>query len=156
MVEAFGKPNGPRGYHLARACTLGVDAVEDFTVPARLAERELSARMGEFYALTERGAMAYRIGDYQAAVNFCEKSLQVDSKPGRAVVNWLWLALAHERLGKSDEARRWLNMATAWLDQYKQLPDRAEVELGLHPHNWLEALILRREAEALIPRAEKQ
>src|SRR5258708_30455970 len=27
MVEAFGKAGGPRGYHVARACTLAPDAV---------------------------------------------------------------------------------------------------------------------------------
>ncbi len=31
------------------------------------------------------------------------------------------------------------------------MPARAEEELGLHFHNWREAHVLRREAEALIP-----
>jgi hypothetical protein len=31
------------------------------------------------------------------------------------------------------------------------MPALAEKELGLHYHNWLEAHVLRREAEALIP-----
>ena len=80
-----------------------------------------------------------------------EQSLQADAKPGCAVLNWLWLALAHQRLGKSEEARRWLDKATAWLDQYRDgMPDRADDELGLHLHNWLEAQVLRREAETLL------
>jgi hypothetical protein len=63
----------------------------------------------------------------------------------------LWLALANERLGKAEEARRWLNKAQAWLDQYRDgMPARAEEELGLDLHNWLEAHVLRREAEGLI------
>ncbi|HEV3162937.1 MAG TPA: hypothetical protein VGZ22_02770 [Isosphaeraceae bacterium] len=33
---------------------------------------------------------------------------------------------------------------------------RAEAEVGLHLHNWLEAHVLRREAEALIQPAEKR
>jgi hypothetical protein len=36
------------------------------------------------------------------------------------------------------------------------MPDRAEEELGLHLHNWLEANVLRRKAEALIRPAEKR
>ena len=36
------------------------------------------------------------------------------------------------------------------------LPDRADETLGLHLHNWLEAHVLRREAEALIQPAEKR
>jgi hypothetical protein len=68
------------------------------------------------------------------------------------VLNWLWLALANERLGKAEEARRWLEKAQAWLDQYAEgMPARADDEFGLHLHNWLEAHLLRREAEALIP-----
>jgi hypothetical protein len=62
------------------------------------------------------------------------------------------LALANHRLGKAEEARRWLNKAQAWLDQYRDgMPAHAEEEFGLHLHNWLEAHVLRREAEALIP-----
>jgi hypothetical protein len=66
------------------------------------------------------------------------------------VVNWLWLALTHQRLGNVEEARRWLGKAQAWVDQHRDgMPARAEEELGLHLHNWLEAHILRREAEWL-------
>jgi hypothetical protein len=36
------------------------------------------------------------------------------------------------------------------------MPDRAEGELELHLHNWLEADVLPREAEALIRLAEKR
>jgi hypothetical protein len=67
------------------------------------------------------------------------------------VVNWLWLALANHRLGKTEDARRWLGNAQTWLDQYRDgIPPRADQELGLHLHNWLEAHVLRHEAEALI------
>jgi len=31
------------------------------------------------------------------------------------------------------------------------MPDLAEAKLGLHFHNWLEAHVLRREAEARLP-----
>jgi hypothetical protein len=31
------------------------------------------------------------------------------------------------------------------------MPARADAEFGLHYHNWLEAHVLRREAEAIIP-----
>jgi hypothetical protein len=54
-------------------------------------------------------------------------------------------------LGKTEEARRWLAKATAWLDQYREgMPARAEEGSGLRLHNWLEAHVLLHEAEALI------
>ena len=41
MIEACGKDEGPRAYHVARACTLAPDAVADASLPGRLAEKEL-------------------------------------------------------------------------------------------------------------------
>jgi tetratricopeptide (TPR) repeat protein len=152
MIEASGKAEGPRAYHGASACTLAADAVEDATLPGRLAETELQANAREFWSLTEQGALAYRAGGFQQAVPLFEQSLRTEPQSGRAVLNWLWLALSSQRLGKTEEARRWLDKAQAWLDQYGDgMPARAEEELGLHFHNWLEAHVPRREAEALIP-----
>jgi tetratricopeptide (TPR) repeat protein len=152
MSESSGKKGGPRPYHVARACTLASGAVADLSLPDRLAEKELKASGREFWSLTEQGALAYRAGRFQQAVPYFEASLRADSSPGRAVLNWLWLALAEQRLGNADEARRWLNRAQAWLDQYRDgMPARAFEEVGLDLHNWLEAHVLRREAEALIP-----
>ena len=149
MIEMCGKSGGPRSYHVARTCTLAPDAVADPSLPGRLAEKELKGSAQEFWSLTEQGALAYRAGRFQQAVPFFEQSLQADPRPGRAVLNWLWLALANQRLGKTDEARRWLSKAQAWLDQWPDgMPARAQVEFGLHLHNWLEAHVLRREAEA--------
>jgi hypothetical protein len=45
------------------------------------------------------------------------------------VLNWLWLAQTNQRLGKAEEARRWLDKAQAWLDQFGDgLPARADEE----------------------------
>jgi tetratricopeptide (TPR) repeat protein len=152
MIEKCGKPGGPRAYHIARACTLVPDAVAEASLPGRLAAMELQSSVREFWSLTEQGALAHRAGRHEEAVAFFERSLQADSKPGRAVLNWLWLALANERLGKAEEARRWLAKAQAWLDQYDGgISVNAEEKLGVHFHNWLEAHVLRGEAEALIP-----
>jgi tetratricopeptide (TPR) repeat protein len=152
MVERCGKATDLRAYHVARACTLAPGAVADGAQPGRLAEAELKAHAGEFWSLAEQGALHYRAGRFQEAVPLLEQSLRADPKPGRAVLNWLWLALAEQRLGKAEEARRWLGKAQAWLDQYGDgMPDRADEALGLDLHNWLEAHVLRREAEALLP-----
>jgi serine/threonine-protein kinase len=157
MVDRCGKTVNLRAYHVARACTLAQDAVADSSLPERLAERELETYAGQFWSLTEQGALHYRAGRFAEAAALFEQSLRADPKPGRAVLNWLWLALAQQRLGKTEEACRWLHKATTWLDQYTEgMPLRADEELGLDLHNWLEAHVLRREAEALIRPAGKR
>jgi serine/threonine protein kinase/tetratricopeptide (TPR) repeat protein len=152
MVERCGtKAPDLRAYHVARACTLAGGAVAEASLPGRLAETELKDHAGDFWSLTEQGALHYRAGRFREAVPLFEQSLRADPKSGRAVLNWLWLALAHQRLGQAAEARRWLGKAQAWLDRYSDgMPARAEQGLGLHLHNWLEAHVLRREAEALL------
>ena len=85
------------------------------------------------------------------AATLLERSLQADSKPGRAVLNWLWLSLVEQRRGKPAEARAWLEKTTKWLDLYpKGIPVVPDDATGLHLHNWLEAHVLRREVEALL------
>src|SRR5439155_18740794 len=151
MIEVGDKAGGPRSYHVARACTLAPDAVAEAALPGRLAEKDLQGAANQFWSLTEQGALAYRAGRFPEAVPLFERSLRANPKPGAAVLNWLWLALSHQRLGKAEEARRWLGKAQSWLDQYGDgMPARAEAEVGLHLHNWLEAHVLRREAETLI------
>jgi serine/threonine-protein kinase len=151
LVERCGQTPQLRAYHVARACTLAADSVADAGRPGRLAREELTTSGKEFWSLTQQGALHYRAGRFQEAVPLLEQSLRAEPKVGRAVLNWLWLALANQRLGKAEEARRWLSRAQRWLDRYGAgMPRRAEEELGLHLHNWLEAHVLRREAEALL------
>jgi hypothetical protein len=68
------------------------------------------------------------------------------------VLNWLWLALAYQKMGNPKEARRWLDKAADWLDQQGGRMPRESSVMGSHLHNWLEAHVLRQEAEALLAR----
>jgi tetratricopeptide (TPR) repeat protein len=157
MIEACGKDGGPDPYLVARACTLAPDAVAETSRPGRLAEKALQAAARQFWSLTEQGALAYRAGRFQEAAPLFEQSLRANPRPGAAVVNWLWLALTNHRLDKAEEARHWLVKAQAWLDQYRDgMPADAEQVVGLGLHNWLEAHILRREAEALFQPTGRQ
>jgi tetratricopeptide (TPR) repeat protein len=157
MVERCGKSPDLRAYHVARACTLSPDAVADASLPGRLADDELKSAAGQFWSLTEQGALHYRVSQFREAAELFEQSLRAKAEPGQAVLNWLWLALVKQRLGETADARRWLDRAAAWLDQFHDgMPARAEEELGLHLHNWLEAHVLRREAESTVPSLEKR
>jgi serine/threonine-protein kinase len=147
MLERCGQTRGVRPYHAARACTLAPDSVGDAARPGRLADAELKEHSREFWSLTEQAALLHRGGDSAAAVPLLKQSLEADPRPGTAVVTWLWLALACEKLGQPAEARQWREKAGRWLDSHREgMPPDAEKTLGLHLHNWLEAHVLRAEA----------
>src|SRR5262249_42187614 len=134
----------------SRACTLAPDSAKDPALPGRQAADELMQNKGAFWSLTEQGALAYRAGRHDEAAALLEQSLKADDKPGRAVLNWLWLSLVEQRRGKPTEARTWLDKATKGLGGEPPGPAGPDDAKGLHLHNWLEAQVLRREAEKLL------
>src|SRR5262249_21230050 len=114
---ACGQATPPmRAYLVVRACTLAPDSTVD---PAQLflfyAKEVGNGR--EAWALTENAAWFFREGQPGFAVGSAESGLVADGRPGQAVLNWLWLALAYQKLGNPKEARRWLEKAACWLDQ---------------------------------------
>ena len=64
------------------------------------------------------------------------------------------LALANLKRGNTSEGRLWLGKAALWLDQLGDRMPRETRDLGLHRHAWLEAHVLRREAEGLLRAAD--
>jgi hypothetical protein len=69
------------------------------------------------------------------------------------MLNWLVLAMAHQRLGHGEQARNWFDKAVQWRkDHTLQGSDKKEFlsPPGLHPSDWLELNVLIREAEALM------
>jgi serine/threonine-protein kinase len=146
------QPKGPiRPYLVARACTLAPNSADDPAEPARLALDELSGNRNACWSLTERGALAVRAGQFDQTVPLLERSLAADGRPGRAVLDWLWLALAYQKMGSPKEARQQLAKAVAWLDQQGGRMPHETIPMGSHRHNWLEAQVLLQEAKTLLP-----
>jgi serine/threonine-protein kinase len=148
------QPKGPmRPYLVARAWTLApVSEIE--MKHLFVAESEVNRNQAEPWAAIELGAMMFRKDYPKLALRTLESGLIADGRPARAVLNWLWLAMCHHKMASPIEARRWLAKATDWLDQQgTQMPLDAQA-MGAHRHNWLEAHILRREAEALLSSAK--
>jgi len=142
-----------RSYLVARACTLAEGSADDPELPARLSQGELFGNRKEFWSLTEQAALHVRAGRAARGVDVAEVSLRVDDRPARAVLNWLWLALACHKMGKEAEARRWLDRAANWLDQQGEMPHQTSMLSTImagHRHNWLEAHALFQEAKTLL------
>jgi tetratricopeptide (TPR) repeat protein len=95
-------------------------AARDPSRAVRLAERAaaLDPEVGAYWDTL--GVARYRAGDWAGAVAALEKSRGLGSDEART---WLFLALAHERLGHADEARRWYDRAVGYLNSLPFPPE---------------------------------
>jgi serine/threonine protein kinase/WD40 repeat protein len=88
----------------------------------------------------------YRAGQFDQALQSFTKA---NVKTWRySELCWFGLALVHHRLGHPDEARRCLAKGIQWLE--REGPLRPGQPAKIHPLNWLEAQLLRREAEEML------
>jgi tetratricopeptide (TPR) repeat protein len=99
------------------------------------------------------GAAHYRAGDWQECARAVEKSLELS--PLNQGFDWLFLAMANYRMGKPDEAKRWLGQAEAWVARLDARKFRHPQEEALWLSQRGDCLRLRDEAEQLI-RGEKK
>jgi tetratricopeptide (TPR) repeat protein len=96
------------------------------------------------------GAVAYRRGCYQEALRYFDEAAK-DFAP--RPWDWLFLAMAHQRLGHAGEARHFLAKAVAWIDEADNPGAREGKVSGPSWFGWFEPVevrSLRREAEALL------
>jgi uncharacterized protein HemY len=61
------------------------------------------------------GVARYRHGQFQEAIAALQKSM--DLRSGGDPNDWLFLAMAHWRLGNKEQARRWYGKGVEWLEQ---------------------------------------
>jgi tetratricopeptide (TPR) repeat protein len=93
------------------------------------------------------GLVLYRAGRFDDAVTSVQQSMQARSGDG-AITDWLILALSHHKLGHSDQSRKWLEKAAAWIDEFVTNSSRKSGEFFWD--ELLECRIMRAEAESLI------
>jgi tetratricopeptide (TPR) repeat protein len=77
---------------------------------------ELTPKAGSYWKTL--GMAHYRAGDWKAAVAALDKSREL--RPGGDGVVQLFLAMAHRKLGNSDEARKAYDQAVQWLEKNKE------------------------------------
>jgi WD40 repeat protein/Flp pilus assembly protein TadD len=153
---------------VAWACAVGPGAAADLGPAVRLAEQSVAARPDDDARLTTLGGVLLRAGRAEEAIPRLRQAIQRRKRD--QVSDELLLALAYQRLGQDEEARRWLAQATAWFDR-QQRPLQAAAVAGagaagpwaqlpavaapppdprartLGWEVWLELTLLRREAE---------
>jgi hypothetical protein len=67
----------------------------------------------------------YRLGAWKDSINALNKSIELQ-KDGGDPAQWLFLAMAHQRLDNKAEARRWYDRALQWME--KNAPKDEELQ----------------------------
>jgi tetratricopeptide (TPR) repeat protein len=93
--------------------TCGDVTLRDPEQAAQLAERAVSLMPKSATYHNTLAAALYRRGDYQAAAEALQKSLELAS--GGHAFDWFLLAMVHHQLGDAPKAQAWLAKAESWL-----------------------------------------
>jgi tetratricopeptide (TPR) repeat protein len=138
---------------LALLCFLAPDAVLDPGVPARLAELGVGFHPTSPWYLLTLGAARHRTGFPEEATLYLRWALQQRwpdpaLRESRTAITSLLLSLAYQRLGRTDEARRWRDEGVRRLVPLTPRGDTGDV--GWDYFVWMMAEVLRREADALL------
>jgi tetratricopeptide (TPR) repeat protein len=146
-LAALGRPPSAAAANLtAWTCVLAPGAGADSARVVALAERAVAADPKQQHNyLNTLGAALYRAGRSEEAVRRLGEALQAHGQGG-VVEDWLFLALAHQRLGHGADARQWLDRAIRVLD------DAAGPVMSWSQR--LQRQFLRAEAEALLQGAK--
>jgi WD40 repeat protein/tetratricopeptide (TPR) repeat protein len=150
-IERFtGSTDRGAANDVAWLCALGPDALPDFAGAVALARTAVAAPSGEATnrqsLLNTLGAVLYRAGQHQEAISTLNEALDAHGSGGTAW-DWVFLAMAHHRLGEADEARRWLHKVSEAIQGNATGPLRSDA--------WVpetELKVLHEEARALMPR----
>jgi WD40 repeat protein/tRNA A-37 threonylcarbamoyl transferase component Bud32 len=133
IVARFGTASDPDLAHeVAWDCVLAADAVDDREIPVRLARTALASFSGNMkhFAHNTLGAALYRAGRFAESIIQLNQSIEVTGGGGYPQ-DWVYLAMAHHRLGHRNESRHWLDR----LLEYEKGRTRAfswdEIEIGI-------------------------
>jgi len=149
-LEHYGPSEDPLIGEAARACLVGPDAMDDPSVPRRLAETALSREPKSPWLHYVLGLADFRAGQYQGAVEHLGESLKHGNWVA-APLNYPVLAMAHHQLGHRDETRQWLEKAHGRrTDSTRGVKPRQAMSSSAVWWDRLEFQLLLREADALV------
>jgi hypothetical protein len=135
MLETF-RTNGKRSWleFTAHAYALAPDGPAEGARAVELAERRMAVISGNPWCGHVLAMALYRAGRFADADVQVRNHLVSNPAWEYGVVDWLILAMANQRLGRPDEARRWLKRADGWVaTRLHDRPGRAHQAI---PENW--------------------
>jgi tetratricopeptide (TPR) repeat protein len=131
---------------VAWTAVLAPDTVDDLDPYLQLVKGAVASNPQNYVYAYTFGAALYRGGKFREAARQLAEANKLHDKGGTAY-DCLFLAMAHHRLGRADEATTCLNKGVQRIDHRLQAKSVSWVQR-------LEFQLLRREAEALIKRSE--
>jgi tetratricopeptide (TPR) repeat protein len=125
-MAAFRKAIAIKPDYAAAHCNLGLMFARQGQFEIALAELQRGYELGiarfptkSHLYLNALGMALYRAGRFEESIERLHEAMQAQAKGGDAW-DFLFLAMAHQQLGQSDEARQWYDKAVAWLEQNQQ------------------------------------
>jgi WD40 repeat protein/tetratricopeptide (TPR) repeat protein len=148
LYERLGHTDLPQNWNsLSWVCSLAVnDGIEPGRL-VRLMDKAVAAEPNKYPFLNTRGAVLYRAGRYQDAIDQLNAAVQAHAKGG-SFEDWVFLAMAEFRLGHAERAQEDLERATTLYEEGLK-----PSEPGRPAADWitrLEGQQLRKEARLLL------
>jgi lipopolysaccharide biosynthesis regulator YciM len=157
MLKVFGESKDVRTMTiLAHACLLSPEAQVHSRRALELVQ-ERAAMRSDVWSAQLLGQAYYRAGELDKAVEALEKALSNYPDWEKNVLNWLVLAMAHQRLEHLTESKHWLGKAKEWMAAKTRDPcqDTGFVPRGWPWWEWMLVEFLCDEAESLMPVTDK-
>src|SRR5262249_26815589 len=157
VLERFGKTKeAEEKYLVARILSLAPNQVADPRETIKRVQEVVDQKSEQGWYRHTLAVACYRADRFEEAVGQCEQSMKRDPDWGGHVVNWLLLAMAHQRRGHAKEAQEWLDKAVQWIDKASE--GKKEKRIDLPVLSWsdsLEVQLLLREADGLLKTDKK-
>ncbi len=118
LEQVAGTQNSGTANDTAWMCVLAPDTVVDFKPVVKLGEIAVAGAgaASRWSYLNTLGAALYRNGQYQDAIAKLQQGMAAHDGVGMPL-DWLFLAMAHHRLGQTAEARQWLEKSIPWIEE---------------------------------------
>jgi WD40 repeat protein/serine/threonine protein kinase/tetratricopeptide (TPR) repeat protein len=155
LVEQFAETDDLNAAQFAAwTCVLAPDAVSEFTRPVQLAEKVVEKNPEDPSYLETLGGVLYRAERLEEAIQRLTEADRLAAAADRTPKSsppytWFFLAMAHQRRGQDEEAKKWFNKAV----EYTDLVLAEEKRPGGDSLLWNRRLtlqLLRAEAEELL------
>jgi Flp pilus assembly protein TadD len=140
LMKRFGTTKDPSvANDVAWTCALCGETIPDLKSVVELARVAVQGKPNDGNVRNTLGAILYRAGQHQEAVIALNEGLVLKGTDGSAH-DFLFLAMAHHRLGQADEAKKWWDKTVQAIEKAPPVAWDERLELDL----------LRREAEQVL------